>query len=730
MWAFALLGVLAIWPITLTLHLRRLALNARGKDPTAAWFGYMRSLHWTLLGAVVLWWAATDFVGLQRYTNGLSDFFGLGETVVGEVLAFLLVWLPILIVLVLCTVLSQPVYAGVRGLTWTRAELAKLGVLRLGVTYLPLLVIVGGQRRSFSEDNWLNSYLLCFAVATGVFLLSLRYLRAALDWKPEALTRGELRDRAFALAAKLGVKVRQIYVVPAGKMRMANAFASSGNTILLTDYLLTRLNRREVDAIVAHELGHLKHKHGHWRGAIMGLMAGGIIFWYSVASPARFLPIIDIGVALAWFSTFYFVSRRLEFTADGEAAKLTGDPEALITGLAKAHSLNLVPIQFGKWDEKVMTHPSVVRRAEAIAKSGGLPLELVPGILASSFAATGPPEHSEDGYPLPETIRCATKIFSTQRKRRAYWQNYLAVLFATAVVPAVVVSGIRILGWPMGGSLICFAAFLLGAVLSLVLANRLAFVGYGSIERELCQRTENEVGSPEELSGILVGLSPGEVPRVFETNYSWDMGYLFFSGDRLCYWGEESRFALPRDQIISVRVGPGTVGWMKAAAIYITWHDGEKATNETFSIRAAAVHSLLQMSKAAGPLFHRIESWRSGALEPEDPREKLAELAPPAFGEVTNVPVKPKLRPIVWQAVIVGFAAGFTSSLLGSPVDFASPIAHMTGLVGPDVAALWGWYSMLSAWLVLLFWLAPFLTYRNPPLCRRSDISRIAGQRT
>lgn len=708
-----LLAALVVLPIALTLRLRRIALSSPEQDRTGAWFAFMRSLRWTLLAAVVLWWAATDFIQMQGATYGVSAYLRLQGTPLGAVLDLLLIWSPMLAVLVICTVLSQPVYACVRGLTWTRRELAKLGVLRLGVTYIPLLIFFAGAGRSFSQDDWLTGYLLCFAVATCIFIFSLRSLRAMIDWKPEALSRGELRDRAFQLAAKLKVKLRQIYVVPAGKMRMANAFASSSDTILLTDYLVGQLNRREVDAIMAHELGHLKHKHAKLRGVLSGFFGGALVLYPSLPS-SPFRPLIDIALVLACFCTFYFVSRRFEFTADAEGAKLVGDPEALISGLAKTHSLNLMPIQWSKWDEKLLTHPSTVRRANAIARRAGLPIERVPGILLSALAGSQPSADTSDRYALPQAAQGAVKVFSTQFKRRLHWQIYLAFLGSVAIIPAVSVWAIRELAWPIEGWLICCAAFLPTAVVSLILQNFLPFIGHASLANRLHGKLKNEGVEPEDWGGVFVGLSPGPVPRLYEANYSWDVGLLFLAGDRLCFWGEQIRFALQQNQVSAVSLGPGIRGWLKAPSIYITSRNATNGSDEVFSLRTANERSVLQMGRTSRELAARIEAWRLGRLGFEPVPHSLLELSSPCFGAVTGVPVgRPKLRLVLRQVVIVGFVAGFAGALLGLPIDFASPLAHLFGLVPPDRADLWGWFCLLSAWLGLLFWLAPSLVQRE-----------------
>jgi Zn-dependent protease with chaperone function len=48
--------------------------------------------------------------------------------------------------------------------------------------------------------------------------------------------------------------------VPEAKAQMSNAFARSDRAVMITASLLKHLSKREVDGIIAHEIGHLKEK--------------------------------------------------------------------------------------------------------------------------------------------------------------------------------------------------------------------------------------------------------------------------------------------------------------------------------------------------------------------------------------------------------------------------------------------------------------------------------------
>ena len=59
----------------------------------------------------------------------------------------------------------------------------------------------------------------------------------------------------------MDVTLRKVFVVPAGKGHLTNAYGMS-NAIALTDSLGQHLNDRQMDFVVAHEVAHVKLKHG------------------------------------------------------------------------------------------------------------------------------------------------------------------------------------------------------------------------------------------------------------------------------------------------------------------------------------------------------------------------------------------------------------------------------------------------------------------------------------
>src|SRR5207302_4437375 len=106
----------------------------------------------------------------------------------------------------------------------------------------------------------LTHIVILVAVPVLLFVLVRAMLRT-IGIKPSALSHGELRDAVMGLAARAGVACNNLYLLPDNKWKMVNAFASSGRNVTLSQPLVEALTRREVNAMTAHELTHLKENH-------------------------------------------------------------------------------------------------------------------------------------------------------------------------------------------------------------------------------------------------------------------------------------------------------------------------------------------------------------------------------------------------------------------------------------------------------------------------------------
>lgn len=154
------------------------------------------------------------------------------------------------------------------------------------------------------------------------------------------------------LAQKANIPMPRIYIIPE---HVPNAFATGRNpqnaAVAVTEGLLELLDEDEVEAVLAHELSHVRH-YDILVGTIAATIAGaiGVIanmmqFGAMVGSDRnRINPIVMIVLAiilpLAAAIIQMAISRNREYMADEGAARLTRHPEWLQSALAKLSNYN------------------------------------------------------------------------------------------------------------------------------------------------------------------------------------------------------------------------------------------------------------------------------------------------------------------------------------------------------------------------------------------------------
>lgn len=206
--------------------------------------------------------------------------------------------------------------------------------------------------------------------------------------KQTPLEAGELRDAIEGFAIEAGFELTNIYVIDGSKRSTkANAYFSglgAKKRIVLYDTLIKELTTQQIVAVLAHEIGHYKHK--HTRSMITVSLLSNLLMFallgYFVASPALsvamggqqpsfHLGIMAFGILYSPISTLLglainSLSRRNEYQADAYAASF-GLGNDLIGALKKLSSTALSNLQPHPAFVFVhYSHPTLLQRVTAL----------------------------------------------------------------------------------------------------------------------------------------------------------------------------------------------------------------------------------------------------------------------------------------------------------------------------------------------------------------------------
>jgi Zn-dependent protease with chaperone function len=345
-----IVAVLLLVPVGLVVGKRWALLRATGGID--AWSDFRRFLHGVIFWSWLGWFLMLPWV--PPPDSNLA-----ARWIVGAVFDAGWCLLPPVFVMLVCDALEVDAFACLRRLDSRRGALA----LRLAYrNLLPLLFVVAAIVEAADGEPRAGPMWYASALLAYVLLARLSRMLDLVFTTGRELGAGAVRDRIFELARQEQVRVNRVSVVAAGREQLANAAALLGNDVLLTDYLLAHLSPREVDVMVAHELAHLK-----WRPLLVRTLAvvgAGVAGVYAVTALGRLTPwppSLPLYVAVALLIV-YLILRRFEYAADAEAARLTGDPEALTSAILKVARLNLTALDWSWWEELIHSRPSAARR--------------------------------------------------------------------------------------------------------------------------------------------------------------------------------------------------------------------------------------------------------------------------------------------------------------------------------------------------------------------------------
>jgi len=280
------------------------------------------------------------------------------------------------------------------------ADLFKSAVLSvllfLPVIYMIIALIV--NRMDFGPFWWAALWVLVFSI----FFFYVTILKPVVldplfnEFLP--LNEGGLKDRLEALLTRCKFKSRGLYTMDGSKRSgHGNAYFTgigAAKRIVLFDTLVEKLNEKEIEAVLAHEVGHYKCGHIPYRFGLFAVLSFGFFFFLglfveeklfflsfgitpetlivtenSAILPACFFILFFYVLPNALFPLgpiFSFLSRKHEFEADDYAAK-NAEADKLISALIRLYKVNYSPVITNKWFSLFYdSHPNAAARIDAL----------------------------------------------------------------------------------------------------------------------------------------------------------------------------------------------------------------------------------------------------------------------------------------------------------------------------------------------------------------------------
>ena len=233
-------------------------------------------------------------------------------------------------------------------------------------------------------------WLICWAAFLVLFVLMAQLAPVVLFpifYKFEPLENEDLKSRLVRLSERAGTRVRGVYQWKLSeKSKKANAALTGlGNTrrIILADTLLENYSPDEIEAVLAHELGHHVHKHifksilvqaattlvGFWAANWALHYAIDRLHMFETLSDFANLPLIILVSTVLSFLVLPALnaySRFNERQADRYAFRSIASVSPFISSMNKLADQNLAertPSRFVEWF--FHSHPAISKRVDA-----------------------------------------------------------------------------------------------------------------------------------------------------------------------------------------------------------------------------------------------------------------------------------------------------------------------------------------------------------------------------
>jgi Zn-dependent protease with chaperone function len=235
--------------------------------------------------------------------------------------------------------------------------LGSLGLLALQQLSVPVALALAGASIQKSLMSMAPMILLSGFVAA--FFMGVKRVAS-----------GPYVETVRELAARAKVPMPRVYA--GASTGDPNAFAAGGvqhlSVVAVKGYITRLMTVREMRGVLAHELSHVKYRHVltlFTSIACLQFLAGGAVTLAQLA--------LGYWAPLIWMIGLMGLTRANERMADAGAAKLTGDPRGMATGLRKFALMDAeeqgVPIrEAGMLHRLLMSHPEPLERVQTLGR--------------------------------------------------------------------------------------------------------------------------------------------------------------------------------------------------------------------------------------------------------------------------------------------------------------------------------------------------------------------------
>jgi len=239
----------------------------------------------------------------------------------------------------------------------------------------------------FAPQSW---WLIAWVIFLALFVLMAQIAPVVLFpifYKFSPLNNDELKSRLVKLGERAGTPIRGVYEWKLSeKTKKANAALTGlGATrrIILADTLLENYSTDEIEAVLAHELGHHVHRHilksigvqaavtfaGFWLASEVLQYAVDNARWFEGLSDFATLPLLILvfsALSVLLMPVLNAYSRFNERQADRYCFQSVRSVEPFVTAMNKLAAQNLAEKQPSKWVERLFhSHPSISNRVAA-----------------------------------------------------------------------------------------------------------------------------------------------------------------------------------------------------------------------------------------------------------------------------------------------------------------------------------------------------------------------------